>query len=256
MNPPVLLIADDEAPARNELKRLLSALEPSLPLFEAENGQQALDHVDQAGCDILFLDIDMPALSGLQVAERLLTRPQPPLVIFATAWSEHAVRGFELQALDYILKPYRRARVRDALDRALATLQQSEQRQAREMALSRFLQQEAKPIERLWAEDSVGNRRLLAYADIHCAEAREKQVYVRTAEAELRVRTTLNELQESLPPERFMRVHRSWIVNLDQVREVISWDSHSLTLVLQGVDKLQVPVGRTYADGLRKLVGW
>jgi len=118
MNPPTLLITDDEAPARRELERLLSSLEPRLSIHQAENGEQALQQVEQGHGDIVFLDIDMPGLSGLQVAEQLLQQSQPPLLIFATAWSEHAVRGFELQALDYILKPYRRARVRAALDRA------------------------------------------------------------------------------------------------------------------------------------------
>jgi len=256
MNPPSLLITDDEAPARRELQRLLSSLEPRLAIHLAENGEQALQQIEQQHCDIIFLDIDMPGLSGLQVAEQLLQLPQPPLVIFATAWSEHAVRGFELQALDYILKPYRRARVRAALDRALNSLQQSEQRQAREQSLGHFLDQQQPSIQRLWAEDAIGNRRLLGYTDIHSAEARDKQVYVHTDAGELRVRTTLGELEQRLPTEQFMRVHRSWIVNLNRVQEVIPWDSHSLTLVLQGPAKREIPVGRTYADGLRQLVGW
>lgn len=256
VNPPSLLITDDEAPARRELQRLLSSLEPRLSIHQAENGEQALQQVRQQLGDIVFLDIDMPGLSGLQVAEQLLQMPAPPLVIFATAWSEHAVRGFELQALDYLLKPYRRARVREALDRALQTLQQREQRQTREQALGRFLNQQQPSIQRLWAEDAVGNRRLLAYADIHTVEARDKQVFAQTDAGELRIRTTLGELEQSLPAEQFMRVHRSWIVNLNRVQEVIPWDSHSLTLVLQGPAKREIPVGRTYADGLRQLVGW
>ncbi len=213
MTEPVILIVDDEPPARSELRRLLAALAPAAELREAGNGREALAQLAEHACAVMFLDIQMPGPSGLQVAEQLLARSAPPLIIFATAFDRYAVRAFKLNAIDYLLKPYEPECVQQALNKALSALQQRSLLAQRHEQLSQFFDRRKRTVERLWVEQVNGDKVLLNTAMIDWAVAREKTVYLHTGQGELRVRLTLTELAGVLPLERFLRVHRSYLVS-------------------------------------------
>lgn len=251
-----ILVVDDELPARRELTRILKSHDASASCVEAVNGRQALARLDEHDCPIVFMDIQMPGQNGLVVAEQMIARRSPPLIIFATAYGQHAVKAFELSAIDYILKPYRASRVHQALDKAIATLSKTYETERRLEELMRHLSHQRPSIQKLWAERSNGERLLVNFDEIGWTESRDKKVYIQLAQQELRVRSTLSELAALLPSEQFIRVHRSFLVNLNLVREAVPWDSHTLTLVMGDAKQTQIPVGRKYAHQLRQLIGW
>lgn len=246
MTGPRVLIVDDEPLAREELLELLRELDPALDCQLAENGERALTLDRERPHDLVFLDIEMPGRNGTWVAERLMLRRPPPAIVFTTAHREHALRGFELNAVDYLLKPYGPARLARALEKAKKAVAGTE---ATVVAPD-------PGAERLWAEQANGNRLLVDAERILWAEARDKRVYLRTAGGELRVRVTLSQLEAHLPARRFLRVHRAYLVNLDRVREVIPWDSHAMNLVMDDEQASEIPVGRNYSARLKTFVGW
>jgi len=222
----------------------------------AENGENALNHVLNKRVDIAFLDIDMPGLNGLVLAENLLRLKEPPVIIFATASPDYAVRGFELQVVDYLLKPFQQDRVAEALVRAQRVLNEKAGKKVHHGEVQRVLNHALSEVDKLWAERRNGARILVDFNLIGWAQAREKEVFVRTATEEMKVRLTLNALQERLDSAQFVRVHRTWIVNIDLVREVIPWDSHSMTLIMGDKEKTEIPVSRTYSGAFKQITGW
>ena len=253
-----ILIAEDEAPAREELKFLLGDLWPDATLYEAEDGLQALEVVEHRPIQIAFLDINMPAADGLTVAAELLDMPAPPLVVFATAYDEHALRAFELAAVDYIVKPFDERRLQKTIARLQTLLHDQQQQNGHIDTLRTYVQQligenasTSPRLSKLWAERENENRVLVDYADILWAEARDKKVYIRLTDEELLVRYTLKQLIERLPQINFVRVHRGYLVNIDHVAEIVPWFSGGFLVRLKGVDTQQIPMSRRYAANLR-----
>ncbi len=244
------LIVDDEPLARAHLRRLLDAQQIQT-VGEAENAMQALQGVEDLHPDLLFLDIRMPGLNGMQVASALLHRKDAPLLIFVTGYSEHAVSAFEHDALDYLVKPV-------APDRLAKTLLRARERLAnnrlRRDARERVLQQAAgtPPLRRLPIREEYAVR-LVRVEEIVCAAARDKRVFVHTAQGEHRTYYTLTQLETLLPPEQFLRVHDSCLVNLERIEEVLFLGNHSYALRLTG--GLQVPIGRTRYPELQRRLG-
>ncbi|MEW5868750.1 MAG: LytTR family DNA-binding domain-containing protein [Chloroflexota bacterium] len=254
-----VLIADDEAPARAELRYILEALLPEAVFSEATYGLQVLELVEAGPLDVIFLDINMPELDGLSVAAALLDGPQPPLVVFATAYDQHALRAFDLAALDYVVKPFSERRLAQTVERlrqALAERGAWEQRQA---ALRGYLQAalpSGSGLARLWAQRPNENWLLLDYADILWVEAQEKKVYAQTAAEKLEVHHTLKELEPRLAAHQFVRVHKSYLVNLQAVAEIVPWFSGNYLLRMRDPQRTEIPLSRRYAGQLKKLTGW
>lgn len=243
------LIVDDEPLARVHLRRLLEAQGVEV-VGESENASQALEQAEQLQPDLLLLDIRMPGLTGMQMASALLHLDRAPLLIFVTGYSEHAVAAFEQDALDYLLKPVSAERLARTLVRARERLADAQARQAlRERVALRAA--EAAPLKRLPVRaDYVVH--LLRVEEIVCAIAREKRVFVRTPGHEYRTYYTLTQLETLLPRDRFLRIHDSCVVNLDQVDELIFLGNHAYELRLASGQRL--PVGRTrYAELQRRL---
>jgi DNA-binding LytR/AlgR family response regulator len=243
------LIVDDEPLARAHLRRLLEAQNVEI-CAEAENAAQALQLAEDRRPDLLFLDIQMPGLTGMQAASALMHLDAPPLVIFVTGYSEHAVAAFEQDALDYLLKPV-------APERLARTLVRARERLADRTALRSVEEQvdtratESEPLKRLpIREDYVV--RLLRVEEILCAVSREKRVWVRTVAGEHRTYYSLSQLESLLPPDTFCRIHDSCLVNLDKVEELVFLGNHSYMVRLSNEEL--VPVGRTrYAELQRRL---
>jgi DNA-binding LytR/AlgR family response regulator len=253
-----ILIADDEKPARAELRYMLQQLEADAIYSEARNGQEVLTLVAQQPVDVLFLDINMPGINGLSVATALLENPNPPLIIFATAYDAHAVRAFELAALDYIVKPFAEQRLAQTMQRIRKTLAEQEQLAQKQRALRTYLQGAtgAPALAKLWAERANGTGVLLDYREILWIEAEEKKVYVQPVTGErLTLTYTLKELEERLTGHPILRVHKAYLVNLDHVLEVAPMFSGTFLLRMNDAPRTEIPMSRQYAKTLKALMG-
>jgi two-component system response regulator LytT len=254
-----ILIADDEAPARGELRYILGALIPEATFFEAVDGMEALDVVETEPIDVVFLDINMPGLDGLAVAATIADSPQPPLIVFATAYDEHALRAIELAALDYVVKPFDERRLGATLERIRRVLAEQAVLEERQTALGTYLSKAAPAggLSKLWGEREAGSRVLVDYGDVLWVEADEKDVYLQTSAGEkLRVRYTLKELEPRLAAHNFARVHKAFLVNLNFVAEVAPWSTGAYTLRMKDKAHTEIPMSRRYAVLLKRQTGW
>ncbi len=254
-----ILIADDETPARGELRYILESLVPEATFYEATDGLETLKVVEAEPIDVVFLDINMPGMDGLAVAAVIMDGPQPPLIVFATAYDDHAVRAIELAALDYVMKPFDERRLEMTMERIQRSLVERAVLQERQIALREYLSKAAPAggLTKLWGERMTENRVLVDYGDILWIEADEKDVYLQTSAGEkLRVRYTLKELEPRLAAYNFARVHKAYLVNLDFVAEVVPWFSGGYTIRLKDEVHTEIPMSRRYAALVKKLTGW
>lgn len=244
------LIVDDEAPARERLKRFLTGVEGIELAGEAENGLQAVETIEREKPDLVLLDIQMPGLDGFEVIEAL---EDPPPVIFVTAYDEYAIRAFEVHALDYLLKPFGRARLEKAVRRAQAVLGEKEAFATRLRPLLESLAAQGRYLTRLavWDRDRI---RVLDADRVDWIGVEEEQTVVHVGDDAYLIRRTLAELASRLDPVTFFQAHRSVIVNLDRVQEVIPWfkGSHKLRLTTGA----EVDLSRRQARALREILGW
>jgi len=244
------LIVDDEPPARERLKRLLAGIEGIELVGAAENGIQAVEMIEALSPDLALLDIQMPGLNGFEVIEAL---EEPPLVIFVTAYDEYAIRAFEVNALDYLLKPFSRSRLEKAIRRAQETPAGERDLAGQLDPLLESLATQGRYLIRLAVRDR-DRIRVLDVNEVDWVGVEDEQVTVHVGERVYPIRRTLAELEARLDPAGFFRAHRSAIVNLDRVKEIIPWfkGSHKLRLTT-GVE---VDLSRTQARVLRKILGW
>jgi two-component system LytT family response regulator len=260
------LIVDDEPLARVHLQRLLEQHGIQI-VGEAENAALALQLAEDLHPDLLFLDIQMPGLTGMQLASALLYLDRAPMLIFVTGYSEYAVDAFEQDALDYLVKPVAPDRLAKTLVRARERLSnQSERRQTELHVIQRIY--EAAPLPRVrpsaqgpaLCASRIHPRaftrlpvrenytvHLIRVEEIICAIARDKRVFVQIPDGEYRTYYTLAQLETLLPADRFYRLHDSCIVNLHLIERIHFLGNHSYTVQL--LNGQQLPVGRTrYAE--------
>lgn len=247
------LVVDDEAPARNELFFLLQNIPDVEVVAQASSGPEALKLLLVLEPKIVFLDIQMPKMDGFTVARKIMEVPgKKPAIIFTTAFDQYAVQAFEVNAIDYLLKPITEQRLIDAVLRAKSRLEYEEDLNRKLDALAIQLERSCKvqkvPVEK------CGRTLLLDPNDIPFATCREKQVYVYTASGEHLTRLTLQELEDRLGAP-FHRVHKGFLVNLGWVAEVIPWFRGNYFLVLRDGQGTKVPVGRHKVKEVRDLLG-
>jgi two-component system LytT family response regulator len=209
-----VLIVDDEEPARRRIVELLRATAPEASITEAASGRQALLLLQSSHQDLVFLDVQMPELSGVQVLGTVGSESMP-LTIFVTAFDRHAIEAFEANALDYLVKPYSDERFEAALERAKTRLRELTlsrlgrhvlQVTSSETARKRYLERLAVKVD--------GGTRLIASLEVESFEAAGVYVTLHSKGREYLYRGTLNKLSEDLDPDKFVRVHRSTIVNI------------------------------------------
>jgi len=251
MNMPMrVLIVDDESPARERLKRLLADIEGVEIIGEAASGIRAVEMIERERPDLVLLDIQMPGLDGFEVIEALV---DPPPVIFVTAYDEYAIRAFEVNALDYLLKPFSRERLTKAIRRAQEALAEERDFAARLGPLLESLADQGKYLARLAVRDR-DRFRVLDVGEMDWIGIEGEQVMVHAGDQAYPIRRTLAELEARLDPACFFRAHRSAIVNLDRVKEVIPWfkGTHKLRLTTGA----EVDLRRARARALRRILGW
>jgi DNA-binding LytR/AlgR family response regulator len=227
------------------LKRLLAGLADVEIVGEAQDGLQAIDAIDALKPDLVFLDIQMPGATGFEVLERIRHKP---MVVFMTAYDEFAVKAFEANAIDYVLKPSTSERIAEAVGRAL------ERRRALDTPLLAALQasmQRAGYIKR-FAVSRADEILIIPEADVYCFLAEDKYVMLCTYNEQHFYDMTLKELETRLDPQVFCRIHKSHIVSLDKVRIIQRWFHGDLAVQLEDAQKRKLRVGRSYREGLRK----
>ena len=254
-----ILVVDDETPARGELRYILENLAPEATFYEATNGEEALNVIEREPIEVAFLDINMPDVDGLAVAATIMDGPEPPLIVFATAYDEHAVRAFELAALDYVVKPFDERRLAQTVERIHQALVERGTLAQKQAAMREYLLSTlpAGGLAKLWAKGENDTRVLIDYREILWVEAEAKKVYVQTRAGEkLPVRYTLKELEPRLSRHNFARVHKGYLVNLDHVAEVVPWFSGTYLIRMADEAQTEIPMSRRYAAHLKKVTGW
>jgi two-component system response regulator LytT len=254
------LIIDDEPLARQELQFLLERAGGVDVLAQGTNGIEAVELIRTHRPDLVFLDVQMPGLDGFGVLKKLLDRKVPmPQVVFATAFNQYAVRAFEVNAIDYLLKPFDRKRVMQTIEKAQARLSSpSESASAAKLdALLRLVEEQAQPakansgkvVVRAQSRLLLVDQREICFASI---EEGTITVVTRTVEGHSNCRT-LEELMDQLDPETFWRAHRSYLVNIQHIREVVPWFKSSYQLRMDDPKKTEIPVSRAQTKRLREL---
>lgn len=216
-----VFVVDDEPAARRKVLRFLQDHADVEVVGEASSGEEAVDRIGRTQPDLVVLDVQMPGGDGFDVVEALTASERIPQIIFATAHDEYAVRAFEVNALDYLLKPFDRERFERALSRARKSAPEADP-QARLLALLDAVRPGNRYARRLLVPFE-GRSVFLAAREIVRLEADRNNVEVVTQRGTFTLRTTLEALEEKLDPEQFVRIHRSHIVNLDAVREIHPW---------------------------------
>ncbi len=240
------LIVDDEAPARSELRYLLETAGDVEVVGEATNAREALELIEALEYDVVFLDIEMPGLSGLEVVESMRKLRKCPAVIFVSAYSEHAVKAFELEAVDYLLKPVTVDRLRDAIGKVKGGQRSRITKPAdgeRKMQINRI------PVEK------AGKKILLPIEDIVYISSKDDYSYIHTADARFISSTPLRILEERLAENVFYRVHRRFLVNLNMVLEITPMYGGTFMLTVKDSEKTQIPVSRRRSAGLKSTLG-
>jgi two-component system, LytTR family, response regulator len=244
------IIVDDEPLARDELAYLLKDIPDIEILGTAVNGIEALDLIQKLEPDLVFLDVQMPGLDGMGVVRRLREKNiDLPHFIFATAFDQYAVEAFRVEAMDYLLKPVERARLEETLERARRAVQESQKTQTAEPP-PRVGPVRTKLLVRKENRQLIVDAHELVYATI---ESGQITLVTTHFEGQSSYRT-IEDLQADLDRETFWRVHRSYLVNINRIKEVVPWFKSSFQLRMDDKRGSEVPVSRVQTKRLRELL--
>jgi two-component system, LytTR family, response regulator len=248
-----VLVVDDEQPARQRLRELLVSDPDMGEIIEAENGLDAVEAILQKQPDIVFLDVQMPGLDGLGVIDTIGTE-RMPVTVFVTAFNQHAVRAFEAAAIDYVLKPYGDERMEAAFSRAKTRL---DNENVREFGQSMLKLLDGRRLENTYLDRIVIRERdktnLIRVDTIDCIESAGVYVALHVGQERVIHRAALSELIGRLDPRRFVRVHRSAVVNVDSILHMEPATHGEFDLVLRGGQRIHV--SRTFRPLLEARLG-
>jgi len=230
------VIVDDEMPARRELAYLIEGLSNITILKDFDDAPEALEYVRQTKPDLVFLDISMPQLDGMSFARQLRQWGVDSRIIFVTAHREYAVEAFELEAFDYLLKPFSEDRLELLLNK-LSALDPVEISYPEKLTL--------------WKSEKM---RVVPVAELCYLEVREREVHIFTKEDAFVVVSSISSFQKKLDPKKFFRCHRSFVVNLDKIEEIIPWFNHTYQLKLKDIES-PIPVSRHYLSEFKQIMG-
>ncbi|MBO8125995.1 MAG: response regulator transcription factor [Firmicutes bacterium] len=236
------LILDDEYPARAELRYLLSKAKVEVEVVgEASHAEEALKLMKALDYSLVFLDIELPGLDGIALAEEIRKLKKPPQIIFVTAYEQYALKAFDVNAVDYLLKPVNEERLNQALARVAKTVQP---------------QPEVASLPKLVAE-KTGKTVLVNPADVVFAFVEDGTVYLKGTKEVLATKYTLKELEDKLAAfgtPVFFRAHRGYLVNLEKVKEIVSYFHGAYSLIVEDDSNTEIPVSRGQSKRLRELL--
>jgi two-component system, LytTR family, response regulator AlgR len=246
-----VLICDDEPLARDRLRRMLEKIPETLCVGEAENGEELLEQIPQLRPDLILLDIRMPGMDGLQAAARLSESDNPPAIIFCTAYDEHAIAAFKVNAIDYLLKPVRQEDLEKALQKASRVNKAQLATVRRELGETEGEGPNGKQVREYISARSRRGIELIPVGDVRYFLADQKYVTVRHSQGETLLDETLKDLEDEFG-DRFVRVHRNALVALAYV-EGLEQRNNQHQLKLQGVDE-RLTVSRRHATAIKRML--
>jgi two-component system, LytTR family, response regulator LytT len=263
------VLVDDEQLARDELGYLLGQVGGIEVIGQAGNGVEALSTIDRLRPDVVFLDVQMPGLTGFEVARRMVDQQAPSHIIFVTAYDQHAIEAFEVNAVDYLLKPVDPIRLEVAVDRARRRITSEGPARLHRVgaagaaATEGTIDAQLEKIVQLVAERQsrrerlaikVGERFLLVQSEeiIYASLVDEGITVVTNQHSGTSNYRTLDELQTRLDPSVFWRVHRSHLVNINKIKEIVPWFSRNYLLRMKDPKATEIPVSRTQTRRLRE----
>jgi two-component system LytT family response regulator len=237
------IIVEDEVLARSELAFLIGAHSDIVITAEFEDGLDALKFLQAEEVDVIFLDINIPSIDGVLLAQNISRFSVKPYIVFITAYKEHAADAFEIEAFDYILKPYSESRMKAMLNKLEAAFAaRSRPREEGHLAVSNKVN--------LWKNEKI----IVVDADeIYYASAQEKTTRVMTKGEEYSMALSISEFHSRLPQDSFFRCHRSYLVNLSKIKEIIPWFNNTYLLRLRDLD-FEVPVSRSKVKEFRQIM--
>ena len=248
------VIVDDEQLARDELAFLLKAVGEVNVVAQGKNGVEAVNLIKEHAPDLVFLDVQMPGLDGFAVIKKLIDKKVPvPQVVFATAYDQYAVKAFEVNAVDYLLKPFDKSRVANSVRKVRERLDNAGVPAERLESLIRSLEQKPATPSKVLIR-AAGRMFLVDQKDICFASIEDGVITVVTSQMEGQSNCrTLEELLDSLDPNLFWRAHRSFLVNINRIREVVPWFKSSYQLRMDDKKQSEIPVSRAQTKRLREL---
>jgi two-component system LytT family response regulator/two-component system response regulator LytT len=251
------VIVDDEQLARDELAYLLKNAGEINVVAQGKNGVEAVNLIREHNPDLVFLDVQMPGLDGFGVIKKLLDRKVPlPKIVFATAFDQYAVKAFEVNAVDYILKPFDKKRVAQSIEKARLKIESGSGPEEKFDALVRMLESQKQQTAKILIK-AAGRLFLTDPKDVCYATIEDGVITVATSghagmEGQSNCRT-LEELFENLDANLFWRAHRSFLVNINHIREVVPWFKSSYQLRMDDKKQTEIPVSRAQTRRLREL---
>jgi two-component system LytT family response regulator/two-component system response regulator LytT len=249
------LVVDDEQPAREELCYLLAQTGAVEVIGQADNGIAALGLLEDLEPDIVFLDVQMPGLTGFEVARQAASRPSPPHIVFVTAFDQYALDAFQVNAVDYLLKPVDPVRLEQALGRARRRLETARTGAVSPEALAKIVEMvAARQSRRTQLVVKVDDRILLVQADdlVYASLNEDEVIVVANQVTGTSNHRTLDELQAQLDQAVFWRVHRSYLVNINKIKEIVPWFSRNFILRMRDAKSTEIPVSRAQTKRLRE----
>ncbi|AGX42954.1 LytR/AlgR family response regulator transcription factor [Clostridium saccharobutylicum] len=235
------IIVEDEFLAREELKYFITNYSKIEIIDEFEDGIEVLKFIQNNEVDIIFMDINIPSLDGVLLAKSISKFSKKPYIVFITAYKEHAAEAFEIEAFDYILKPYSESRIVSMLKKLESINNHKENSLCKTNIQSKI---------NLWKNEKII---VVNMDDIYYCVAEERITHVFTKKDEYSVNLGIAEFYDSLPKDTFFRCHRSYIVNINKIREIIPWFNNTYNLKLQDID-YQIPVSRSNIKEFKQLM--
>ncbi len=237
-----ILIVDDEPLAREELAYLVNQHESVKTIATAESVEEAMSQIMDEKPDIIFLDIQLMGETGFDLAEKLVKLKKAPYLIFATAFNTYGVKAFEVNARDYILKPFEEKKILLALDKAVSQLEKKVPKIEKEQIIL-----DAIPV---YVEDRIF---LIDPEEIYAVSVEGRILTIVTKENQYEMTGTLNNLKSKLPDQFFFKTHRSFMINLTKIKEIQPWFNHTLQVTL--LNDLKVPISRSYIKSFKEKIG-
>lgn len=247
------IVVDDEMPAIDEIKYMLNEIGGVEIVAEAYDCKTARKKIDAYEPDAVFMDINLGNGDGIELTDRIMKKKTHPYVVFVTAYDEYAIKAFEVNAIDYILKPISKERLSKTLNKLNGLLQSKESQSGAEEHLKQFLEHYTKKVERISVYVN-GKYIPLDPEAIYYVTTDGRNTLIYTEKGDFTTNLTLSDLEEKLKDFNFYRTHRSYLLNLEHVKEVYNWFNGTLQVVLNnGKDK--IPVSRNKVCGFKEVMG-
>lgn len=236
------IIVDDEYPSREELKYFIKNYSDMDIIKEFDDSLAALRFLEGNKVDLIFLDINMPSLDGMCLGKIINKFEEKPVIVFITAYKEYAIEAFEIEAADYILKPYSEERIINTIKRIEKNYRENEWPKRKEGSSNERIT--------LWRNDKM---KVINIEDICYCEVKERDTMVYTTSEEYIANMSISSFYDKLPKERFFRSHRGFVINVDKVVEIIPWFNNTYNVKLRGVEA-QIPVSRSNVKAFRRIM--